>query len=107
MIQINEEIMSDWPIYAFTLREILLKLGFEEDSESIFLPKGEDAMKLLNSYPRLLKDDGMGYGVDEEYISEVDTEVYNEDENLNVPVFNIFREKVGKQWKKQIQQDKI
>lgn len=92
------EIMRDfqgWPMKAHTLREILLSLGFEEDSETITLIKGEENMKLLDSYPRLLEDDGMGYGVNEQYIVEVDNSVYDgtiADEKVNV--FNIFREKV-------------
>ena len=51
-----------WPVNALTLREILHKLGFEEDSETITLVKGEDSNKLLDSYPLTLEDDGMGYG---------------------------------------------
>lgn len=94
----SKSIMRDfqgWPVKAHTLREILLSLGFEEDSETITLIKGEENMKLLDSYPRLLEDDGMGYGVNEEYITEVDNNVYETDivgEKINV--FNIFREKV-------------
>ena len=92
------EIMRDfqgWPVKAHTLREILLSLGFEEDSETITLIKGEENMKLLDSYPHLLEDDGMGYGVNEEYITEVDNNIYETDivgEKINV--FNMFREKV-------------
>lgn len=84
-----------WPVKALTLREILLSLGFEEDTETITLIKSEEAYKLLDSYPRLLEDDGMGYGVNEQYIVEVDNSVYDDtiaDEKVNV--FNLFREKV-------------
>lgn len=84
-----------WPVKALTLREILLSLGFEEDTETITLIKSEEAYKLLDSYPRLLEDNGMGYGVNEQYIVEVDNSVYDDtiaDEKVNV--FNLFREKV-------------
>ena len=94
----SKSIMRDfqgWPVKAHTLREILLSLGFEEDTETITLIKSEETNKLLDAYPHLLEDDGMGYGINEEYITEVDTEVYETDivgEKINV--FNMFREKV-------------
>lgn len=101
-----------WPIYAMTLREILKALGFEEDTETVTLIKSEETNRLLDSYPYLLEDDGMGYGVNGEYITEADTLVYNqkiktinvrfneetltpeEDEIIEeeIPVFNIFRD---------------
>ena len=33
MKQIGTEIMSDWPVNAYTLREILYDLGFKESKE--------------------------------------------------------------------------
>ena len=102
-----------WPVYAMTLREILECLGFEEDSETITLIKSEEANRLLDAYPYLLEDDGMGYGVKGEYITEATAEVwekkilavdYEVSENENpmdvkkvtkeetINVFNLFRE---------------
>ena len=80
-----------WPINALTLREILHKLGFEEDSKTITLIKNEDSNKLLDSYPLTLEDDGMAYGIKPMLITEVDSEIY-EDENSNLNVFNLFRD---------------
>lgn len=112
MLQIGTDFQG-WPVYALTLREILNRLGFEEDTETITLIKGEEANRLLDSYPYLLEDDGMGYGVMAEYITEansdiwekkvlsVDYEVNNNDNSLDVKkvtkektinVFTMFRE---------------
>ena len=112
MIQIGTDFQG-WPVHALTLREILKRLGFEEDSETITLIKGEEVNRLLDSYPYLLEDDGMGYGVKGEYITEATSEVWKkkilavdyevgENENpMNVKkvtkeetinVFNLFRE---------------
>lgn len=75
MIQIGTDFQG-WPVNAMTLREILKELGFEEDSETVTLIKGEETNQLLNSYPYLLKDDGTGYGVSGEYITEVSPNVH-------------------------------
>ncbi len=80
-----------WPVNALTLREILHKLGFEEDSKTITLVKGEDSNKLLDSYPLTLEDDGMAYGIKPMFITEVDNEIYEDDES-NLNVFNLFRD---------------
>ena len=102
-----------WPICAMNLGEILKRLGFVEDDKAISLQKNEKTEKLLKSYPRLLTDDGMGYGVNPEYVTEVDTEIYDqkiktiEEKVVSLPpfpqvdtiineeeisVFNIFRD---------------
>ena len=70
MIQIGTDFQG-WPVYAMTLREILERLGFEEDSKTITLIKSEETNRLLDAYPYLLEDDGMGYGVMAEYVTEV------------------------------------
>ncbi len=75
MLQIGTDFQG-WPVYALTLREILNRLGFEEDTETITLKKSEEANRLLDSYPQLLEDDGMGYGVNAEYITEVSDETW-------------------------------
>lgn len=83
-----------WPVNAMKLKDILKELGFIDNGEKIFLPHTEENDKLLNAYPRLLKDDGMGYGVDEEYICTAENDVFEETIGENkVNVFNLFREK--------------
>lgn len=83
-----------WPIYAQKFKEILKELGFEDDGEKIYLKHNEKNDTLLESYPRILTDDGMGYGVGEEYISETDNDIYEDIiGNKNVSVFNVFIEK--------------
>ena len=89
MKQIGTEVMSDWPIYAYTLREILKELGFEEDDKTFTLIKNEESNVLLDSYPITLEDDGMGYGVNPMFITEISSEVYKNKHELNV--FNLFR----------------
>lgn len=113
MIQIGTDFQG-WPVHAMTLREILKHLGFEEDSETITLKKNEKINRLLDSYPYLLEDDGMGYGVNGEYITEITGEVWEKkilavdyevsDSGGSIPdvkkvtkeetisVFNLFRE---------------
>lgn len=77
-----------WPINALTLREILHKLGFRENNPGEFITENED---LLDSYPLTLEDDGMGYGIKPMLITEVDNEIY-EDDDSNLNVFNLFRD---------------
>ena len=63
----NENIIDydfqGWPIRKMTVREILERLGVTDY-------KIEDE-HILDLYPRLLEDDGMGYGVNTQYITEV------------------------------------
>jgi hypothetical protein len=79
-----------WPINALTLREILYKLGFEENLSGNFVFTGNP--EFLDSYPLTLEDDGMAYGVRPMLITEVDHEIY-EDEDSKLNVFNVFRER--------------
>ena len=95
-----------WPVKAMTLREILLQLGFKEDDKTLTLIKSEEVNKLLDSYPRILEDDGMGYGIDQGFITEIDPDVYEFEREstgqeercetyelmVNENVFNIFIE---------------
>ena len=62
-----------WPIYALTWREILNKLPFVKNG---VIDQNDPR---LDIYPRTLEDDGMGYGVNEKFITSVDR---NED-NIN------------------------
>ena len=98
-----------WPVDAHTLEEILKDLGFKENKGSWSISKKSP---LLKAYPRLLEDDGMGYGVNAEYITEADKEIYNQEietfdyeaigepphykqvlKKETIPVFNFFRER--------------
>lgn len=92
MKKINTDFQG-WPVEAMTLREILEKLGFIENQEGAFIQTGDP--KILDSYPRVLIDDGMGYGADNSYIVEADTDI-NKDTELGESVFNIWREKIQK-----------
>ena len=64
------------------LREILLALGGQQDGNFIKFPSNTP---LMDIYPRILVDDGMGYGVDENAIVSVDIDPQDE-------YINIFRE---------------
>lgn len=77
-----------WPINALTLREILHKLGFIENTPGEFTIGN---LELLDSYPMTLEDDGMAYGIKPMLITEVDNEIYEDDES-NLNVFNLFRD---------------
>ncbi len=72
-----------WPEYKMNLREILLALGGQQDGDFIKFPS--DA-SLMDIYPRIIVDDGMGYGVDENVIVSVDIDPRN-------GYINIFRER--------------
>ena len=65
------------------LREILLALGGQQDGNFIKFPSNTP---LMDIYPRILVDDGMGYGVDENVIVSVDIDPQAE-------YINIFRER--------------
>ena len=83
----TEDIVCDdfqgWPEYKMNLREILLALGGQQDGG--FIKFASDA-PLMDIYPRILVDDGMGYGVDENVIVSVDIDPQN-------GYINIFRER--------------
>lgn len=68
----EEDIISygfqGWPNFKRTLREILNMMGAVEENGMIGF-KTDDA--ILDVYPKVLEDDGMGYGVNERYITEV------------------------------------
>ena len=65
------------------LREILVALGGVYENGKISFDEKDTMMEV---YPRILIDDGMGYGVDENVIVEVDYDREQED-------IKIFREK--------------
>lgn len=73
MIEVSEDFQG-WPVKIKTLREILTEIGFKEKDGVFGIDISND---ILDAYPRLLTDDGMGYGVDEYYLIETDSEVYD------------------------------
>ena len=97
-----------WPIKMLTLKEMLVELGFKVEDGKLSIDYNDP---ILEAYPRLLEDDGMGYGVRAEYVTEADREIYERKMKLyehkvsedgtrieekivvkKVPVFNIFRD---------------
>lgn len=108
MIQIGTDFQG-WPVKAYTVEEILRQIGAEE-SDSVFIIKKDNP--ILKAYPCLLEDDGMAYGVNPQYVTEVDTEIYDkniigieyvEDKDSEIgykenpvlkeiKVFNVFRD---------------
>lgn len=66
---IATETFGGWPIYKRNIREILMMLGAKEENGKIFFDSNDE---VLDVYPKVFVDDGMGYGVDENYIVDVD-----------------------------------
>lgn len=69
-----------WPVFRMNLKEILLALGGTIDGNMVTFDVGNP---MMSAYPRILVDDGMGYGVDESAVVSVDA---------NEEYINIFRE---------------
>ena len=72
-----------WPEYKMNLREILIALGGKVEGDTISFDLNDP---LMDIYPRILVDDGMGYGVDENVIVSVSFGPQHD-------YINIFREK--------------
>ena len=72
-----------WPEYKMNLREVLMALGGKVDGDTISFDLNDP---LMDVYPRILMDDGMGYGVDENVIVSVSFGTQRD-------YINIFREK--------------
>lgn len=79
-----------WQLNAMTWREIFNKVSENIDGNKYVFPDD-----FLDSYPRLLEDDGMGYGVNSRYIISVDSEIYKDDD-LQENVNNLFIESITK-----------
>jgi len=83
----DEDIISydfqGWPVYKMTLREILIEMGSLQENGLIGF-KTDDP--ILDVYPKVLEDDGMGYGVNVRYITEASVD--REDKS----VISIFAE---------------
>jgi hypothetical protein len=70
----EEEIINydfqGWPIRKMSLKDILEYSGlFTHDIEKSIYFINDDA-PVLNIYPTTLEDDGMGYGINEKFISD-------------------------------------
>ena len=76
-----------WPIFKMTLKEVLLGLGGKEEDNKIIFDVNDPSMK---TYPSILEDDGMGYGVNKQCIVEAEVFKSNE-ENTDKIYVNIFR----------------
>ena len=86
------EVMGDCPVYKMNVREILEALGGKVKNNKIIFDLSNPIMEL---YPITVTDDGMGYGVDEEFITEVN---YGDD------FVTIFREKEDKDREKRLEE---
>lgn len=78
-----------WPVKAMTLRDVLYDLGVIYTLDNGDQILRSDRKHILDAYPVVLEDDGMGYGVNPKYIIETDNSVYK-DKNSNEQLFNIF-----------------
>lgn len=79
-----------WPVRKVTLGEILESIGFrkaDRDGETYYEMKADSP--IFDVFPSVLEDDGMGYGVNERFITDSSV---GDDESGN-PYFNIFAEK--------------
>lgn len=62
-----------WPVVKMSLRDILEQLrksgvfAYDVDSATYFI---RDDSPVLDIYPTVLEDDGMGYGINERFITE-------------------------------------
>lgn len=72
-----------------TLGEILSDLGAQviNVGEHSYLALNSDDI-LLNSFPIVFEDDGMGYGIKERLVTCVDSKIYTSDSGYSV--FNLF-----------------
>ena len=72
-----------WPEYKMNLREVLVALGGKVEGDAISFDLKDT---LMDVYPRILVDDGMGYRVNENVIVSIS---FGKRRNY----FNIFRER--------------
>lgn len=60
-----------WPVYKMTIREILEALGIEKISNrSVDYWQISDNDPILDQYPKIFHDDGVGYSPTTEYICD-------------------------------------
>ena len=86
------EFMGGWTFYKMNVREILEALGGNvKNNEMVF----DISNPIIELYTITVIDDGMGYGVNEEFITEVN---YGDD------FVTIFREKEDKDREKRLEE---
>lgn len=64
-----------WPIERMNLRDIIKAIGgvYNSDTKKWEIPDNS----LLDIFPKILEDDGMGYGVNEQWISDFSVDPSN------------------------------
>lgn len=103
MIKIGRDFQG-WSIEAMTLAEIFERLGFARTEDGGFIIKGDDP--LLSAYPRLFEDDGMYYGVREQYVISADSKIYDTQINeKEIKVFTLYRD-YTQQWKEENKEER-
>ncbi len=84
-MNIDKDIISidsqGWPVYKKTLREILESLGARVENGIIGF---DNDNFILDVYPTILEDDGMGYGVSPKYITEASSYSSNGNNSINI-----------------------
>ena len=93
MKRIGEDFQG-WPIKAMTLREIIDALDLTYTTDDGMGVLRSEKTDILNSYPVVLEDDGMGYGVNPRYVIETNDKFYDNKE-LGEKTFNIFAEPIS------------
>lgn len=88
------EDFQGWPIKAMTLREIIDALDLTYTTDDGMEVLRSEKTDILNSYPVVLEDDGMGYGVNPRYVIETNDKFYDNKE-LGEKTFNIFAEPIS------------
>ena len=68
MIQIGVD-FEGWPVNAMNLKQILKDLGFKEEDGKVFIKSDSP---ILDAYPLLLEDDGMAYGINPQFVIEIE-----------------------------------
>lgn len=84
-----------WPVKAMTWKETLQAIGILNEEAEHEEYKVNAKNPILDSYPKVLEDDGMGYGINPRFIVSSDCMIYKDDE-LNENVSNIFVESIDK-----------
>ena len=74
-----------WPVYRLTLEDIIKNSGLftYDPDKKVYYIKADDPR--LGIYPTTLEDDGMGYGVNEKFVTECSyVPVENSKDRINV-----------------------
>jgi hypothetical protein len=86
------EAIGGWPVFKMNVREILEGLGGKVEDGKVIFDLSNPIMEL---YPVCVRDDGMRYGVDETFITEV---------SCGEDFVTIFREKEDKEKEKHLKE---